>query len=71
MPTYAMNLERDSLLQSEIDENKDFFEFQDLLRDRLRFEGGSRSIIFFDEAQESRKLGRYVRFMKEEWEKTE
>lgn len=70
MPTYAVNLERDSLLQSEIDESKDFYEFQDLLQDRLGFEGGSRSIIFFDEAQESRKLGRYVRFMKEEWEKT-
>jgi len=70
MPTYMVNLERDSLLQSEIDESKDFYEFQDLLQDRLGFEGGSRSIIFFDEAQESRKLGRYVRFMKEEWEKT-
>ena len=70
MPTYAVNLERDSLLQSEIDESKDFYEFQDLLQDRLGFEGGSRSIIFFDEAQESRKLGRCVRFMKEEWEKT-
>ena len=70
MPTSAVNLERDSLLQSEIDESKDFYEFQDLLQDRLGFEGGSRSIIFFDEAQESRKLGRYVRFMKEEWEKT-
>ena len=69
MPTYAVNLERDSLLQSEIDESKDFYEFQDLLQDRLGFEGGSRSIIFFDEAQESRKLGRYVRFMKEERKK--
>lgn len=70
IPTYAVNLERDSLLQSEIDESKDFSEFQELLQDRLGFEGGSRNIIFFDEAQESRKLGRYVRFMKEEWEKT-
>jgi len=70
MPAYTVNLERDSLLQSEIDESRDFSEFQELLQDRLGFEGGSRSIIFFDEAQESRKLGRYVRFMKEEWEKT-
>jgi len=32
--------------------------------------GGGSSILFIDEAQESRNLGRYVRFMKEEWEKT-
>ncbi len=69
-PTYEINLERDSLLRAEIDECGDFHEFQDLLQDRLGFQRGSNSVFFVDEAQESRNLGRFVRFMKEEWEKT-
>ncbi len=69
-PTFEVNLERDSLLCSEIDDTRDFREFEDLLEDRLRFSSGSYSILFIDEAQESRVLGRYVRFMKEEWPKT-
>lgn len=69
-PTFEVNLERDSLLRAEIDDCRDFQEFQDLLEDRLGFTGGSHSILFIDEAQESRHLGRYVRFMKEAWEKS-
>lgn len=63
------NLERDSLLRRNIDECTDFKEFEDVLRDHLGFQSGTDCVLFIDEAQESRSLGRYVRFMKEEWEK--
>lgn len=69
-PVFQINLERDSLLRAEIDDTRDFREFQDLLEDRLGFSGGSKSVLFVDEAQESLALGRYVRFMKEEWART-
>lgn len=68
-PCFQINLERDSLLRSQIDECSDFSEFEDLLQDRIGFRSKSECVLFIDEAQESRNLGRYVRFMKEEWEK--
>ena len=66
---FQTNLERDSLLRRNIDECTDFKEFEDVLRDHLGFQSGTDCVLFIDEAQESRSLGRYVRFMKEEWEK--
>lgn len=65
--TLAVNLERDSLLRARIDETRDFAEFEELLRDELRFDPGEDGVLFIDEAQESLRLGAYVRFMKESW----
>ena len=62
-----MNLERDRRVRSLIDECEEFREFEDLLQDQFGFDGASHQVLFIDEAQESANLGRYVRFMKEEW----
>ena len=50
-----------------IDDCEEFNEFNQVLKDRVGFDGDSGYVLFIDEAQESRKLGRFVRFMKEEW----
>ena len=62
-----LNLERDTRICSLIDDCKDFSDFVQLLRDRLGFRGDAGEVLFIDEAQESRRLGGFVRFMKEEW----
>ncbi|MHB9139625.1 MAG: ATP-binding protein [Victivallaceae bacterium] len=64
---FAFNLEKETLLRRFIDDCEEFNEFNQLLRDRVGFKGDSGHILFIDEAQESRKLGQFVRFMKEEW----
>jgi predicted AAA+ superfamily ATPase len=65
---FAFNLEKETLLRSVIDDCEEFNEFNQVLKDRVGFDGDSGDILFIDEAQESRKLGRFVRFMKEEWQ---
>lgn len=65
--SYKLNLERDSRFCSMVDGCRDFSEFEQLLRDRLGFQGDAGESLFIDEAQESRRLGGFVRFMKEEW----
>jgi predicted AAA+ superfamily ATPase len=40
------------------------------LRDEFNFTPNGSRILFIDEAQESRQLGRFVRFMKEDWHGT-
>lgn len=63
------NLERNKLLRKDIDRCNSFDDFTL----RLRQEGlsvESKQILFIDEAQESEKLGDFVRFMKEEWPNT-
>lgn len=67
---YSINLEKESLVRSLIDDCIEFQEFENILKDRIGFDGKSDAILFIDEAQESRKLGSFVRFMKEEWPKT-
>jgi len=64
-----LNLERDALAHSEIDACREFSEFSELMADRHNFHGQSAGILFIDEAQESQRLGGFVRFMKEEWER--
>ena len=64
-----LNLERDALARSEIDACREFSEFAELMADRHGFHGRSGGILFVDEAQESQRLGGFVRFMKEEWER--
>ena len=63
----AANLERDARLRSLIDGCRDFAEFEQVLADRLKFRPGPETLLFIDESQESRQLGRFVRFMKEDW----
>jgi predicted AAA+ superfamily ATPase len=65
--SYALNLERDARLCSFIDECRDFRDYEALLRDRVGFDPAKGEVLFIDEAQESRRLGGFVRFMKEEW----
>ncbi len=64
---FSFNLEKETLMRSFIDDCEEFKDFNQVLRDRIGFDGDSGQILFIDEAQESRKLGRFVRFMKEEW----
>jgi predicted AAA+ superfamily ATPase len=68
-PVYALNFERDLDTLREIDRSDSFDEFTRILRLRFHTPDFDRpgSIIFLDEAQESEKIGSYVRFMKEEW----
>ena len=63
----SVNLERDTLFRVLIDDCDNFEMFTRLLRDRLDFDPTADSILFIDEAQESMVLGRFVRFMKEDW----
>jgi predicted AAA+ superfamily ATPase len=65
--TCTANLERDPRLRSLIDGCRDFAEFEQVLADRLKFSPGPDSLLFIDESQESRQLGRFIRFMKEDW----
>lgn len=65
--SYALNLERDARLCSLLDECRDFKDFEAVLRDRLGFDPTKGEVLFIDEAQESRRLGGFVRFMKEDW----
>lgn len=64
---FSLNLEKETRLRSLIDECREFKDFEQLLRDRIGFDGGADQVLFFDEAQESRRLGEFVRFMKEDW----
>ena len=65
--SYKLNLERDSRFCSMVDGCREFSEFEQLLRDRIGFACDTGEVLFIDEAQESRRLGGFVRFMKEEW----
>lgn len=49
-----IDLERDTLVRSAIDDCADFAEFEDLLLDRFGYRGDADRILFVDEAQESR-----------------
>jgi predicted AAA+ superfamily ATPase len=65
----CLNLERDALARSEIDACREFSEFAEFMADRYGFHGRSAGVLFIDEAQESLRLGGFVRYMKEEWER--
>lgn len=67
---FSLNLERDLEALRGIDRTTSFAEFTRFLQAYLRnahFDAPGQ-ILFIDEAQESEHLGRYVRFMKEEWQ---
>lgn len=64
----AFNLEKSPLLRSDINQSSDFNDFMLVLK-KYGYTPTPNSILFIDEAQESPKLGSFVRFMKEEWQK--
>ncbi len=68
----SINCEKEPHLRLEIDTTEDFDEFTELLKNRKGYEKDNphTKIVFIDEAQESIKLGSYVRFMKEDWKNT-
>lgn len=64
-PFLAFDLEKEDRLRREIDKTEDFNDFKTLLHDRYGLQ--DQSFLFFDEAQESRKLAHYVKSIKEDW----
>jgi len=65
--SFSLNLEKETRLRSLIDDCREFKEFDQLLRDRIGFDSTGGQVLFFDEAQESSRIGQFVRFMKEDW----
>ena len=70
LPHVSFNLEKDLRHKAAIDRCTDFNDFSDWLADEFQFKPDGSKILFIDEAQESRKLGSFVRSMKEEWKNT-
>lgn len=66
----SINLEENLAFRNDLDLTNSFEEFELLMKLR-GFDPQKRQIIFMDEAQESEKLGYYVRFMKEKWPLTQ
>ncbi len=64
-PVIKIDLEREKNFRAKIDSTADFDEFTLLLRGQKGLTDGA--ILFIDEAQESERLGEYVRYMKESW----
>lgn len=64
-----INLARDGALADAIDATNSFDDFTFLIESRLQYRIGSGKIMVIDEAQLSKKLGGYVRFMKETWQR--
>jgi predicted AAA+ superfamily ATPase len=64
---FRLNLEKETALRMQIDDCGEFSAFAQLIRDRVGFDPAADQVLFVDEAQESRKLGHFVRFMKEDW----
>lgn len=65
-----IDLEKYPSFAEKIDQTKDFHEFEGLLQDEYSFSPLKGAILFIDESQVSRRLGTYVRFMKETWKNT-
>jgi predicted AAA+ superfamily ATPase len=64
-----LNLEGDTRFRERIDAAESFEDFEFYLRDKFKFNPADKEqILFLDEAQESDKLGAYVRFIKERWD---
>jgi uncharacterized protein len=66
----SINLEERPDFKLQVDQCQNFLEFTMLLKNTLGFEPGQDAILFIDEAQESKTLGSFVRFMKENWSHT-
>ncbi len=71
LPYLEINLEEKKGFSEKIDQCLDFDEFTELVELDLKFAAGGDKILFIDEAQESKKLGSFVRFIKEKWKNTQ
>ena len=65
LPHFTYDLEKEKKLRRQIDETRDFLDFKTLMYDQYGLTKGS--ILFFDEAQESKNLANYVKSFKEDW----
>jgi uncharacterized protein len=68
--TVSVNLEEKPDIKLLFDSCQSFADFEMLLKTKLGFSPGGESVLFIDEAQESKSLGGFVRFMKEKWSHT-
>jgi predicted AAA+ superfamily ATPase len=66
LPYFSYDLEKNKKLCRQINETEDFNDFAALMKDQYGLVKGA--ILFFDEAQESKKLADYVKSFKEDWE---
>lgn len=66
----SINLEKDRILKKRIDQTEEFREFEELLTIEKGLQISAEQILFIDEAQESERIGDYIRFMKEDWKNT-
>ena len=67
VPYLAFDLEKESKIRRQIEKTEDFEDFKTLMVDQYQLKDNS--ILFIDEAQESKKLAAYVKSMKEDWPK--
>lgn len=67
-PFLSFDLEKNKKLRRQIDETEDLTDFQALMTDQYDLKKGT--ILFLDEAQESKKLADYVKSFKEDWPDT-
>ncbi|MCP5102558.1 MAG: ATP-binding protein [bacterium] len=65
LPYFPFDLEKNKKLKRQIENTEDFNDFQTLMTDQYRLKKDS--ILFLDEAQESKKLANYVKSFKEDW----
>lgn len=67
LPYQEVNLEENKILCEKIDACRTFDELTLLIQGELGFKTDGNEVLFIDEAQESRMIGSFVRFMKEKW----
>lgn len=65
IPYVFYDLEKNKKLRRLIDETEDFDDFNELMHDQFGLRRGS--VLFLDEAQESKNLANYVKSFKEDW----
>lgn len=67
---FYLNLEEDRRAVDDLNRCAEFADFEKYLAVAHRFTGDGQRVLCIDEAQESRTLGGFVRFMKEKWHHT-
>ncbi len=70
IPSIRINFEKNLIARDRIDKTRDFDDFTFVLKADFGLNPDKPQVLFIDEAQESEKLGSYIRFMKEEWQNT-
>jgi uncharacterized protein len=66
-PHVFVNLFENQELAENIDRTKNFKNLEKLFLAELNFKPSQGKVLVFDEAQESKNLGRWIRFFKENW----